>query len=57
MIPELLSLSVDCRIPETDRLTTVITTATNATAANFELWDANLINVLEAKLVIIDYER
>ena len=57
MIPELLSLSVDCRIPETDKLTTVIATAIKATAANFELWDANLINVLEAELLIIDYER
>ena len=57
IIPELPSLSVDCRIPETDRLTTVIATATNATANIFGPCDANLITVLEVELLIIDYER
>ena len=46
-----------CRIPETDKLTTVITAAINATANTFELCDPNLITVLEVKLLIINYER
>ncbi len=36
IIPELPILSVDCRSPETDRLTTVIATAMNATVNIFE---------------------
>ena len=57
IIPELPSLSVDCRIPETDRLTPVITTAISAAAISFEFCDVNLISVVEVELLIIDYER